>query len=193
MNIEAPDWDFAEISKEEFLELRRDADGGSEAALVRFRAALQRNPGIVDRCGDLVTLAEQFICNNSRLPTDRTLAVIVAQKAEKLRQDLMAGSTSPIVRLCVDRVLSAWLEVTYLEIFHSNTSRQAPAVVNSLTKQKASVERRFHHALEALAKLRQLVETPGEPRRKDSSAVPEMGSVLGVIKPPAKTVDERDV
>jgi hypothetical protein len=161
MNSQAADSVYGDSAKGEFLELRRQANSGDELALVKLRVLLQRHPELTARLGDLVALTEQTLCANFATPNDRALSVVVAENARQMREELMAGSTSPIVKMCVDRIILGWLEIYRLETFHSDLSTEAPAVRNAITKQKLATEKRYQLAIKSLVSIRKLLEQSG--------------------------------
>ncbi len=156
MSLEKAAKDCASTEKNELLALREQANAGDALALAKLRALLQRSPSIVARYGNLATMAEQFVCANFAMPNDPTLPLIVAEKARTMREELLAGSTSPIIGLAVDRIVLSWLELYRQEVFHADPTKEQPAIANVLVKQRLATERRHQEALRTLALVRRL-------------------------------------
>jgi hypothetical protein len=180
MSSAAADSVYGDSAKEEFLELRKQANAGDELALAKLRALLQRHPELTARLGDLVAMTSQTLCENFGTPNDRTLPVVVAQKAELMRAELLGCSTSPIIKLCVDRIILNWIELYRLETFHGDLTKEAPAVANALTRQKTAVELRYQSAIRTLVTVRKLLEqsAPGTKQKAANDAVAEPLQVI---------------
>jgi hypothetical protein len=169
----------ADVERDEFMALAREANAGNPSALARLRSVLAANPEIAARLGNLTGMVEHSLIGEIA-QNDPTARAIISEKAFRLRQALLAGTDSPIIHLAVDRVLVSWIAIHVLDIKHSDPSRLAPAEGNMLLRVKVSAERRHEIALRNLAKIRALLEPPKKSKRRGAPAA-DTGEVLGVV------------
>jgi hypothetical protein len=138
----------AEVNREEFLALAKEANSGDPVALAKLRHTLANNPSISHHMGDLAAMAERSLTAEI-LKNDPSACEIIAAKVDQMRQSLVGTSDSLVVRLAADRVLLTWLSIYLLDLRYSDVAiTSLPSVEATVViKQKVAAERRHLLAL----------------------------------------------
>ena len=79
-------------------------------------------------------------------------------KLAELKKDLVGTSTSPALRLSVDRVAACWLQIQLYDLLLAGRESEASRQVAELAKRQDQAHRRYQQSLKALEILRQLTE-----------------------------------
>jgi hypothetical protein len=178
-----PDMVNADIDHEAFMALARKANAGDALALTELRSALASNPSIAAHMGDLAAMTEWALLTES-VKDDPSAWEIIKAKISQLRESLMGGSRSMIVRLAVDRVVLSWTAVYLFDLHFSDVAitQMSPPEAGLVIKQKLAAERRHEIALRNLARIRALVEpqTANSKRRAGQSL--NQDSPLNVVR-----------
>jgi hypothetical protein len=146
-------------SETEFRErlqgLVQRAEQGDETALPELRAALDANPWVWERYGDLAQQSQaawlQLIAGPNLL-----LRESVERKAEQLRAELAGPEPSPLEKLLVERVVACWLQVQYADASYAQLQNPSPGQHTAALKRQAGAQQRYLHAIKTLATVRKL-------------------------------------
>lgn len=171
----------ANLDKDQFLLLCRQANAGDQGSLAKLRHVLAATPSISESMGNLAAMTQHALCN-SIIPGDVAMGEIVRQKASQMREELEAGASCPIVRLAVDRAVLTWLAVHQLELRYTDVTRMPTPEANLVLKQKIAAERRHQAALRTLATIRQLQESDRTDRCRKSKSAGKSKPELNVIR-----------
>src|SRR5262245_21105525 len=118
------------------------AEKGDESAIPELRAALDVNPWVWERYGDLGQQAMaawlQLICGPNLL-----LRESVERKVGELKGKLSGPEPSPLERLLVARVAACWLQVHYADGTYAQATgpQVTPAARQELMKRQESAQR----------------------------------------------------
>jgi hypothetical protein len=142
----------ATVTRDEFEHLAARAAAGSEEALDEFRKVLRANPQVYRILGDLSQHARRclidLIAGGSLVARETAL-----QRAEEVRQDLLAEGDSPLERLAVDQVVTTWLDSNLQQIGLSQDHRKETLRLR-WEQRLDRAQRRHLAALTALAEVR---------------------------------------
>jgi hypothetical protein len=144
---------------ERLQRLVQRAEQGDEAVLPELRVALDANPWVWERYGDLAQQSQaawlQLIAGPNLLLHEST-----RRKAEQLRAELAGPAASPLERLLVERVVSTWFQVHYSDAAYAQQKGSTPAQHTAALRRQNSAQQRFVLAVKALATVRKLLR-PG--------------------------------
>jgi hypothetical protein len=151
------------------------AEQGDESAMPELRAALDVNPHLWQRYGDLGAQAQaawlQLVAGPNLL-----LREAVGRKVEELKAELGGGSTSPLERLLVERAAATWMHVCYCDALAAQAKGASEAQSRVMERQRDAAHRRHLTALKALATVRKLLTPAPSPvevaTRLDRTGVP---------------------
>jgi len=136
--------------------LVKRAEQGDESALPTLRAALDANPWVWERYGDLAQQARaawlQLIAGPNLL-----LRESVERKAEQLRSELAGTGPSPLERLLVERVVACWLQVQYADAAYAQQTSPSPGQHTAALKRQAGSHQRYLHSIKTLGTVRKLL------------------------------------
>ena len=142
---------------ERLQSLVKRAEQGDESALPELRAALDTNPWIWQRYGDLAQQVQaawlQLIAGPNLL-----LRESVERKAEQLRSELAGPGPSPLERLLVERVIACWLQVQYADAAYAQQTSPSPGQHTAALKRQAGSHQRYLHSIKTLATVRKLLK-----------------------------------
>jgi hypothetical protein len=137
--------------------LVKRAEQGDESALPTLRAALDTNPWIWERYGDLAQQSQaawlQLIAGPNLL-----LRESVERKAEQLRSELTGPGPSPLEKLLVERVIACWLQVQYADAAYAQQTSPSPGQHTAALKRQAGSHQRYLHSIKTLATVRKLLK-----------------------------------
>jgi hypothetical protein len=142
---------------ERLQSLVKRAEQGDESALPTLRAALDANPWIWERYGDLAQQSQaawlQLIAGPNLL-----LRESVERKAAQLRAELAGPGPSPLERLLVERVIACWLQVQYADAAYAQQTSPSPGQHTAALKRQAGSHQRYLHSIKTLATVRKLLK-----------------------------------
>jgi hypothetical protein len=152
--------------QEEILErlqqLVQRAEQGDEGVLGELRAALDANPWVWERYGDLAQQSQaawlQLIAGKNLLLQEST-----RRKAEQLRAELAGTGPSPLERLLVERVVACWLQTHYADAAYAQLKGNGPAQHTAALRRQNSAQHRYLQAVRALATVRRLLRPSPAP------------------------------
>jgi hypothetical protein len=154
-----PKQDSADPVLERLHQLVRRAEGGDEAALPELRAALDVNPWVWERYGDLGRQSQaawlQLIAGSNLMLHEST-----RRKVEQLKTELAGPGDSVLERLLIERILGTWLQVNYADAAYAQLKGATPAQHAASMRRQNSAQQRHVQALRALATARRLLK-PG--------------------------------
>jgi hypothetical protein len=142
---------------ERLQSLVKRAEQGDESALPTLRAALDANPWIWERYGDLAQQSQaawlQLIAGQNLL-----LRESIERKAEQLRAELAGPGPSPLEKLLVERVIACWLQVEYADAAYAQLQGPSPGQHTAALKRQAGAQQRYLFAIKTLATVRKLLK-----------------------------------
>ena len=142
---------------ERLQSLVKRAEQGDESALPELRAALDANPWIWQRYGDLAQQSQaawlQLIAGPNLL-----LRESVERKAEQLRAELAGPGPSALEKLLVERVIACWLQVQYADAAYAQQTSPSPGQHTAALKRQAGSHQRYLHSIKTLATVRKLLK-----------------------------------
>jgi hypothetical protein len=167
-----PKQDSADPVLERLHQLVRRAEGGDEAALPELRAALDVNPWVWERYGDL---AQQSQAAWLQLIADKNLLLLESarRKAAQLRTELAGPAPSPLERLLVERVVACWLQTNFADASYAQMKGTSPAQHTAALRRQDSAQLRYLQAVKALATVRRLLRPGVSPVDLAMRPVPE--------------------
>jgi hypothetical protein len=152
--------------------LIKRAEHGDESALPTLRAALDANPWIWERYGNLAQQSQaawlQLIAGPNLL-----LRESVERKTEQLRGELAGLEPSPLERLLVERVVACWLQVQYADAAYAQLQGPSPGQHTAALKRQAGAQQRYLFAIKTLATVRKLVKPALSPVDLALRPIPE--------------------
>jgi hypothetical protein len=152
--------------------LVKRAEQGDESSLPTLRAALDANPWIWERYGDLARQSQaawlQLIAGPNLL-----LRESVERKAEQLRAELAGPEPTPLERLLVERVIACWLQVQYADAAYAQLQAPSPGQHTAALKRQAGAQQRYLYAIKTLATVRKLLKPALSPVDLALRPIPE--------------------
>ena len=147
---------------ERLQRLVQRAEQGDETVLGELRAALDVNPWVWQRFGDLGRQAEaawlQLVAGKNLLLLEAT-----QRKAAQLRAELAGPQPAPLERLLVERTVSCWLQTHYADAAYAQLKGATPAQHAAALRRQNSAQQRHLQAVKALATVRKLLRTAPAP------------------------------
>ena len=160
------------------------AEQGDASVMGELRAALDVNPWVWERYGDL---AKQSQAAWLQLVAGRNLLLLESarRKAEQLRAELAGPAPSPLERLLVERVVACWLQVHYSDASYAQLKGNSPAQHTAALQRQNSAQQRYLQAVKALATVRKLLRPAPSPLDLAMRPVPEQpaGRLAGASAP----------
>ena len=148
---------------EQLQRLVQRAEQGDETVLGELRAALDVNPWVWQRFGDLGRQAEaawlQLVAGKNLLLLEAT-----QRKAAQLRAELAGPAPSRLERLLVERIVSCWLQTNYADSAYAQLPKGTnPAQHTEALRRQDSAQQRYLQAVKSLATVRKLLRTAPAP------------------------------
>jgi hypothetical protein len=170
---------------EQLHRLVQRAEQGDETVLGELRVALDANPWVWERYGDL---GRQSQAAWLLLIAGRNLLLLEStqRKAAQLRAELAGPQPSPLERLLVERIVSSWLQTNYADSAYAQLPKGAnPAQHTAALQRQNSAQQRYLQALKALATVRKLLRPGLSPVDLALRPVPERpaGRLAGASAP----------
>ena len=148
------------------------AEQGDETVLGELRAALDVNPWVWQRFGDLGRQAEaawlQLVAGKNLLLLEAT-----QRKAAQLRAELAGPQPTPLERLLVERIVSSGLQTNYADSAYAQLKGNSPAQHTAALQRQNSAQQRYLQAVKALATVRKLLRPGLSPVDLAMRPVPE--------------------
>ena len=169
---------------ERLQRLVQRAEGGDETVLGELRVALNANPWVWERYGDLAKQSQgawlQLVAGNNLL-----LLESARRKAEQLRAELAGPAPSPLERLLIERIVATWLQVHYSDASYAQLKGTNPAQHTAALQRQNSAQQRYLQAAKALATVRKLLRPAPSPLDLAMRPVPERpaGRLAGAPAP----------
>ena len=114
------------------------------------------NPAILDMLGgDLAALAQRRLVDKFA-GTNLVYREVVPRKMNQLRSELGGPSPSPIEKLLVDRILTCWLHLHYLENMYSQAQNLRPDMAKYYQQSIQRAQKNYLSAIKTLATIRKL-------------------------------------
>lgn len=172
------------LTRHEFADLVRRANGGDQDATSLLRQTLDATPELWQQLGDLAAHAEAslltLVAGNDLLARES-----IGRKLQSLRDELGGSSPSLLERMAIDRVVISWLGVQHVDMLVGSTGTATAARANQIMKWRDQAARRFNASMKALLDVRRLLPqvsrsdgspTPGPSNRPALRVVGELGS-----------------
>ncbi len=136
--------------------LIRRAQEGDPAVLDELRAALDANPTVWERCGDLA-LQAQASWLNLVAGTDLFLHESLSRKLEQVKSELGVETATPLERLLIDRVAACWLQTHYADAAYAQLKQPTPAQHTAALRRQSACQQRYMQAIKTLVITRKLL------------------------------------
>jgi hypothetical protein len=172
------------LTRQDFVELVRRANGGDQDATSLLRQMLDGAPELWQQLGDMAAHAEASLLTLVA-GADRLTRESVVRKLQSLRVELGGPAPSTLERMAIDRVVIAWLMVQYTDTLMGSTATATAARANQIVKWQDQTARRYNAAVKALLDVRRLLPqasrsggspTPGPSNRPALRVVGELES-----------------
>ena len=136
---------------EELTRLVERAQKGDQAVLPRLQTLLDAHPEVWEEHGELGRKTEGLLIH---LITGKNLmaAVSLQRKLEAMRKELLEGSSSPVERLLVERIVATWLQTQFFDALCSQATDTNNPRVKLVQQQQDAAQRRYLEAVKMLAK-----------------------------------------
>ena len=160
------------------------AERGDETVLPELRVALDANPWVWERYGDLAKQSQaawlQLVAGNNLL-----LLESARRKAEQLRAELAGPGPSPLERLLVERVVACWLQTNFADASYAQLKGNGPAQHTAALRRQNAAQQRYLQAMRALVTIRKLLRPGLSPVDLALRPVPEQpaGRLAGAPVP----------
>jgi|SRR5579884_2000273 len=163
-----------QATPEPLPELVRRAQQGDRTVLPWLRRALDADPELWRRHGDLAAQAQASWIALVAGP-DLVLRECLERKMDELRAELAGPSPSPLERLLVERVTICSLQAQFSDAAYAQARGPdaTPAVLRELLHRQDSSQRRYLAAIKQLALVRKLIRPALSPFELASRPVPE--------------------
>lgn len=172
------------LTRQDFVELVRRANGGDQDATSQLRQTLDASPELWQQLGDLAAHAEAslltLVAGNDLLARES-----IARKLNALREELSGPSPPLLERMAIDRVVIAWLMIQFVDTLIGGTATAPVAKTNVIMRWQDLAGRRYAAAVKALLDVRRLLSqasrsggspTPGPSNRPALRVVGELES-----------------
>jgi hypothetical protein len=148
----SPPANIVPTQKEDFLSLAQRVKKGDTIALPAFRQLLQQT-GWADSAGNVAKhIQQRLIAKFSPDPAHRE---VVSCTTDQLRSELNGPNPSPLESLLVERIITCWLHLHYLEMLQTG-EQDALATREYLERSIDRAHKRYLSAIKALATVRRL-------------------------------------
>ena len=135
------------------------AKSGDRAALPRLRQYLSANPTLWKGPGNVALQAQAAWINLITGP-NLHLRECMTRQINQMKQDLAGSSPSPLEAMVVERLITSWLQLGYLEAREAQVNEKSEKWFALKMQRQALAERQFRGAMNALVTLRQLAMKP---------------------------------
>jgi len=149
-------------SREEFTKLVQSANDGDGQSLKQLRVVLEENPDVWRQIGDLGGHAEIALVTLVAGP-DALARESIVLKLKELRSQLSGPSPSPLERLAVDRIVTLYLQVQYVDTLSGGSLEANPQRQNQIVRWQDQVSRRYNLAIKSLLDIRRLSPATSKP------------------------------
>jgi hypothetical protein len=155
----APPTEAVPKNAEDVCALAGRVEQGDKTALPALRELL-KDPEVVDRFGgDLAVRVQQRFIARFLGKDDKPNPLVqetLTRKLALLRGELAGPSPAPLERLLVERVVTCWLHLQYLELTHAGQDRMSLAQMTCWQRCLDSAQKRYLSAIKTLALVRKL-------------------------------------
>jgi hypothetical protein len=169
---------------EQLRQLVERAEQGDASAMPELRVALDANPWVWERYGDLGRQSQAAWLRLLAGP-NLMLHESTRRKAEQLRAELAGPGSSPLETLLAERVVACWLQVHYADASYAQLKGTTPAQHTAALRRQNSAQQRYLQSMRALATIRKLLRPAPSPFELLSRPVAEAGA-----RTPAKPAPE---
>ncbi len=147
---------------DEIRDLLGRAAGGDQEAMPELRAALDHHSEVWRRLGDLAAHAE-LAWVTEIAGSNPALAEVLTRKVAAMKEELGGPAPTSLERLLIDRVAACWLQIHHADLAAARPVDATAQGRERLRKRQEAAERRYAGAIEALARVRQLLPAGGMP------------------------------
>lgn len=148
-----------EAALAELHTLVQRAKSGDLAALPELRKYLDANPQLWKGPGNVALQAQAAWIDLIAGP-NRHLRECMTRQLNHMKQELAGSSPSPLEAMLVERLITNWLQLGYLETREAQVDEKSEKWFALKMQRQALAERQFRGAVNALVTLRQLSTKP---------------------------------
>jgi hypothetical protein len=130
------------------------------AELESFKQLLDQHTALPHLFGDMARAARMMLLTTFK--EHATMHAAVAKRAEQLSSDLGSGEATQLERLLIDEIVLCWIDYYRIESTYAQHTGDTfkLADMDQWEHLLASKQRRYLRAIEALARVRQLLKLP---------------------------------
>ncbi|PHS11660.1 MAG: hypothetical protein COA78_09095 [Blastopirellula sp.] len=162
-----------EEGEAELREIMAKAKQGDASAFPGLRFYLKRNEHLWRRCGDMAVQSQEAMI---RLITgkDKYLQECLGYQVNSMKTEMTNEKTSTLEWLLVERVISTWLQVNYLEAQDAQQSEKSLRWAQFHLKKLNAAHQRHLKSIATLATLKKLMpsQAPEPPPAEQTITVP---------------------
>ncbi len=148
----------------ELRDLVKRAKAGDRSAVPQLREYLTLNPQLWHNPG-AIALHVQGAWINLTASSDLHLRECLVMETNRLKHELCGDSPTRLEALLVERVVTCWLQLGYLEAREAQAPERSEKWFQLKMQRQAMAEKQFRGAVNAMVTLRQLA-----PKLKDDDA-----------------------
>ena len=138
----------------ELQDLVERARSGDRSAVPRLREYLDCNEQLWRNCGSVAVQAQASWINGTVGP-DLHLRECMGKQINRMKQELCGDSPTPLEALLVERIVTCWLHLGYLEAREAQSPETSERWFKLRMERYAMAERQFRGAVNALVTARQ--------------------------------------
>jgi hypothetical protein len=142
------------------LRLMGWADKGDEAAVAELRRTFDATPSLWDQTGDLARHARTAWVALAA-GENAVFREAIQRRLGQTRRDLLWDAPTPLERLLVERILSCWLQVQYLDAVYAQRLSKGEGMTwasdDGHQRRQDRAQRRYLAAVRTVAQVRRLL------------------------------------
>lgn len=134
------------------------AEQGDTRALPALRAWLDANPEVWQSTGDLARQCQQSLIHAMSGKDNLSLPEVYQRKLAQMRQELGWQTASPVEWLVIERLLTCWLHVHYMEaVYVQNLAAIPVQAQDSYQRRISRAHARFLASVRELVRVRTML------------------------------------
>lgn len=154
--VQSPVKEVVEVpTKEEILAGLKRAQKGDPTSLPMLQAIVQ-NPKMVATLGGDLALRAQSLMVESHCGKNLLFQETIQAQMKFMRAELLGPNPTPVERLLVEAVLTAWLHYYHLEVAFGFGSELSPEQGAYYQRRLSAAQKRYLTAIKTLASVRKL-------------------------------------
>ena len=161
----------AAAEKDEINRLLASAKQGDQSVLPRLREFLDKHPEIWRRVGDLAEHAREALIALA-CGADLTAIESMRRKMERLQEELVGESKSPVVRLLAEQCVICWAQLHWAELTPIGKDQKSMPMGYEIQKRLNAIQGRYDRALKTLVTVQRLLASTEKDFKPNLKVVP---------------------